>query len=449
MAAENASVTAEAQAAGPSRAGSTSLSWIKKSLTASLDQGLISGSNFFLSVALARALSAEQYGAYAVAMATFLLVTSVHNSFVLEPVGVFGVRYQGAERKGYYQTLLWFHLAICLLFAVLLAVAAAVVAVTAWGAVLSHALFGAAAATPCILLLWLWRRIAYLEFQPHLALKGAIAYVLVLALFYAGLMWRHALSPFTVLLAQAGGSLIASMFLLRAMPPSFARSIRWDAIQQNWRYGRWILAASVGYWLSNGAYYLIVGLVLSIGNVAALKAIQNIVLPINQFIVAMGMLLLPWASRQVSENGATGLLYARRRITAVFTIPALAYMAFLIVAGTPALRLLYGGRYMDVAPLLVLAGVPVLLTCVSEGCVIGLRVIEAPSVLFHAYTLSGLFAVICGFIMTRHWGLAGALWASCASSLIFLVAVTVGMRVRQRCFSQHGQPSPVANSVCP
>src|SRR5207244_12202458 len=65
-----------------------------------LDQGLISGSNFLLGILLARWTGAEQYGAYALAFAIFILVSIVYQALVLEPMTVFGPSvYRSEERR--------------------------------------------------------------------------------------------------------------------------------------------------------------------------------------------------------------------------------------------------------------------------------------------------------------------------------------------------------------
>ena len=63
-------------------------SWIFRGGLAVADQGLISGSNFLLSVLLARWLSAEQYGAYALGYSLFLLAAGFHQALLIEPMSV-------------------------------------------------------------------------------------------------------------------------------------------------------------------------------------------------------------------------------------------------------------------------------------------------------------------------------------------------------------------------
>ena len=84
------------------------ISWFSKSTLSVMDQGLVSGSNFLLNVMLARWLSPEQYGAYALGFSIFLLMTAVYQSLVLEPMAVLGPilfpdrlkRYLGALLRG-------------------------------------------------------------------------------------------------------------------------------------------------------------------------------------------------------------------------------------------------------------------------------------------------------------------------------------------------------------
>src|SRR5437899_1179777 len=64
--------------------------WAGKGALSVADEVLISGSNFMVSVMLGRWLSSAQYGAYALSFSIFLLLTSIHQALLLEPMSVFG-----------------------------------------------------------------------------------------------------------------------------------------------------------------------------------------------------------------------------------------------------------------------------------------------------------------------------------------------------------------------
>src|SRR5579863_8501001 len=88
------------------------VSWGSKGGLAVLDQALISGSNFVVSILLARWLMPDQYGAYAVAFGIYIMLSLVYQSLVLEPMGVFGGSTYRHNIRGYLRSLVWIHVAL-------------------------------------------------------------------------------------------------------------------------------------------------------------------------------------------------------------------------------------------------------------------------------------------------------------------------------------------------
>ena len=134
--------------------------WVSKGGFAILDQGLISGSNFIVSILLARWLVPEQYGAYAVAFGIFVLLSLVYQSLVLEPMAVFGGSAYRDGLRGYLRSLLWIHITISVAIVVVFG-ASALGAELLHSGVLAGALAGVSIASPCILVFWLARRTFY------------------------------------------------------------------------------------------------------------------------------------------------------------------------------------------------------------------------------------------------------------------------------------------------
>jgi len=65
--------------------------WAKQGIWAIIDQALFSGANFIVNILLARWLSQEQYGAFAVALSIFYLLAGFHTAVLTEPMMVFGL----------------------------------------------------------------------------------------------------------------------------------------------------------------------------------------------------------------------------------------------------------------------------------------------------------------------------------------------------------------------
>src|SRR5690349_22036042 len=85
------------------------LRWLGKGFLALADQGLLSGSNFVVAILLARWLTRDEYGAYAMGFSIFILLYGFHNAFLLEPMSVFGPESYAGCLTAYVKRLLGFH----------------------------------------------------------------------------------------------------------------------------------------------------------------------------------------------------------------------------------------------------------------------------------------------------------------------------------------------------
>src|SRR5215831_14437571 len=115
---------------------------VSKGGLAMVDQGLISGSNFVVSIVLARWMSRDEYGSYALGFAIFLLAAQLHQSLLLEPMAVFGGSVYRNHVRYYVRALLHMHLLFALGIVLVLGVSAEVARVVAPGSGLSGVLAG-------------------------------------------------------------------------------------------------------------------------------------------------------------------------------------------------------------------------------------------------------------------------------------------------------------------
>ena len=147
---------------------------VRKSVTAIIDQGILSGSNFAISVVLARWMPVPDYAAYAVALSVFYLLSGIHNALLLEPMTVFGGAGYRIHLGSYEETLLCLHAGLSLLLSLVLIISAGFLPAEVHATRL--ALWGLSLFTPTVLLHWLARRAAYLEMRPHLAAAASFVY---------------------------------------------------------------------------------------------------------------------------------------------------------------------------------------------------------------------------------------------------------------------------------
>jgi O-antigen/teichoic acid export membrane protein len=403
--------------------------WVTKGGLAVVEQGVVSGSNFVMGILLARWMMPDQYGAYALAFAVFLLLSLLYQALLLEPMAVFGGSAYRNCLQGYLRSLLWIHVAITVVVVIVLAMSAGVVSALGRSVGLPGALVGMTIAAPCVLLSWLARRSFYLKLMPAFAAIGALLYA---ALVLGGLFWAHKrgeVSPFAAFVLMGLGALMSSALLFwrlksefrdsNAIPPSLR--VAW---RRHWEYGRWALAAACVAWLPAYIYYPLLSTFYGMARAGEFRALMNLVMPLMQGFGALAILFLPYASRIHGDEGRAGVAPVTRRITLIFVGGAVVYWGLIAPLRGPVFHFLYGGKYMGIAHLIPLVALGSLLWSATLGPVIVLRAIESPASVFVAHTAASIIALTVGIPITWFFGLWGAVIGLIASSAVsFLMAL--------------------------
>jgi len=162
-------------ASGSRSTTSRSAHWAAQGAVAIVDQALFAGTNFVVSVFLARHLPPTGYGAFALAQAVFVLASSGYAALLSEPMTVFGAgRY--ADRFGsYLAVLIGGNLAVAVVVSVA-ATLAGVLCRTFTAPELGQAFLGLAVAGPLLLPAFLGRAANYSRLRPVGSLAGGVLY---------------------------------------------------------------------------------------------------------------------------------------------------------------------------------------------------------------------------------------------------------------------------------
>ncbi len=400
--------------------------WLAKGMFAVLDQGLISGSNFLLGILLARWLGADQYGAYALAFAMFILVSLVYQSLVLEPMTVFGPSVYHGEPRKYLGILVRLQTALgCVVFVV--GAIAAAYFYARGSAQLAPALVGATIAGPCVLLLLFARRACYVELSPSRSLSGAVLYMPLLL----GSIWilrmLKLLSPFTAFAATGVSALLVSAHLLWRLKPAMALEANGPQLHEvsrrHWDYGRWALAGAVFLWIPWNICYPETG---------SLRALLNLALPITQTYSAFTLLFLPYTARLGQREGWPAMKSQALRIAGVYAGGSALYWLLVCMFSGPLVRFLYAGHYTEIISVLPWVALSSIIGGIVMGPTIVIRAMQSPASVCWIYLFSSAVAVGVGTPAIWAWGMRGAIVALVLSSLTTIVSGYLILRARVR-----------------
>ena len=428
----------------PAAKSSRKLVWLRKGTLALLDQGLLSGSNFLIGILLARWLTRDDYGGYAVGFSIFIFLSGFHNAFFLEPMSVFGPESYAGCLAAYLKKLVKFNFAFTLLLAILVVAGALALPFFTANKGLTSAMWGVCVAVPFVLFYWLCRRAAYLRFAPGLAVASSGTYCVALLLMTVAFKGR--MSPFMGFAIQSLAALPAAILLLVSQRSEMNQEPTVSGpqlLRQHWRYGRWVVGSTIVIWISNGAYYVIVGALLPLQDVATLRALRNLTEPCYRAMAAIILLVLPWASARFAEEGHHGLRRRIRQLNWLFGSAALLYFGGICLFGTRLMQLLYAGRYNEPTLLLILATAPLVLIAASLGSEVAVQVMQFPSEVFLAYGTSAALTLVLGVAFTRVWGLVGGLVSIVVSSSSVWLVLTYRCQKRLQSITRAPRCEPV------
>lgn len=321
--------------------------WGGKVILSIADQGVTSGASFVLSILLARWLSPAEYGGYAVAFSVFLFLFGFYSALILEPMSVLGPARHNEHLSKYLGDLVWIHTGLAVGLALVLAATALVLGMM--DSTLEAPFLGLALAMPFVLLFWLLRRACYLKTRPNLALKGSLLYAVFLLLGLLIVQMADRVSSLNAYILTGMASIGASLVLWRSLDVGAKEASRVMASSgirivwaEQWAYGRWIVAASFAHGLSNTLYLPLIGGFVGLAQAGAFRAMQSLVLPLQEALIALGLLLLPWISGQRAVQGEDYLKRTASRVILMNVSLASSYALFLVALGQRVVKVLYG-----------------------------------------------------------------------------------------------------------
>lgn len=406
--------------------------WGTKGGLAILEYGLIAGSNFVLGFLLARWMTPEQYGAYGLGFSIFLLLSFLYQALLLEPMSVYGGSTYRENLRGYMRTSLKMHHAISAVIFVVFAIAAAVTYAIGKSPALAGALAGLTIAAPCIFLFWFGRRGFYLKISPGPAAVGAVLYFVLVVGGVFVINRLHVLSSFSAFLLMGLAAMACGIALLialrRVLDPSTEVPDLRHTWTKHWSYGKWALGSSIVGWIPTYLYFSVVSIFAGIAHAGELRALMNLAGPVLQTYAALSMLFLPYASRVQSKEGTAGTYALTWRMTALFTVGAVAYWAVVIPFRAPILKLLYAGNYGSVGDYLPFFALETIIWSASVGASIVLRAMEAPRYIFYANCAASVITLVVGIPATKFFGLWGVVWSIILANSAALIMVIVLLR---------------------
>jgi O-antigen/teichoic acid export membrane protein len=393
------------------------------------DQALSVGGMFLVNVSLARTRSKEEYGVFALSYSVFTFLVALHNAAILETYTVYGSgRYQ--NHFSAYAKLLWHR-------NILLGLTLTVILPLLWyglawtsPVMASRTILGLGLTCGTLLTASFVRRTFYIRRRPDLAAKFSIIFFVACSALLWLSMRAGILDGFYAFVITALAWIVAGLFMLRELP--------WKAASENfselepaywsehWKYSRWVLVTALVFQLTTQGYFWVTAGLLSIKEVGNLRAVYNLVLPLDQLFGAMSLVVLPMMCSRYASRRIAGLLPIWKTYCSGWFLVSCSFAGVIWLIGQPVMHLLYAGRFDSVSSLVrILALLPVVMG-VGHTLNGALKAAEKPNFVFFAYLFSGTVTFLAGIPLVIHFGLRGAIYGMLLSGLAYTVALIAG-----------------------
>lgn len=393
-----------------------------------LDQFFFSGANFLISLLLARMLTVYEYGAYAFVISLFLLQFSLHNALIQEPVSVLGFKFLDSNRKQYAKILFGIHIIVCGLPSL------AMIAywLIAEPSSLTQSIAAYAFVNPLIFGFILMRRTSYTMLMPGTALSGSIAYFIAsLGGLYFMSRSKLITPPAVFILMGIAGTLAMTVISIRTgfsdIKKEGASPLKLrEVFKEHWDYGKWILANSTLGWCSYYLYMPILAIVIGLDAAGAFKAMENFILPLEQMITGLALILIPWVAEYTSSRPEQ-LKPITIRITLIMILLACVYVTVISVSGTWLASIVYHkDYYVSLVWLLPVLGISSICRAAGDaGIGTAVRCLKKPKYFFYSSLFAALISWTIGISMTISAGVPGAVYARSITAVANLLVLFI------------------------
>ncbi|MBI5597207.1 MAG: hypothetical protein HY928_14030 [Elusimicrobia bacterium] len=394
-----------------------------------LDEGLLAGANFALSVLLAARLGPVAFGHFATAQAAGLLLRNTYEAAVLTPlfsVGAGRLRARLAQDTAEaFRRLAWRGVQAGLAAGALALVLRRTVSQDAASAALGFGM-----AIPGWVALALSRRANYVLQNTRSAATATGCYATSLA---AVLLALHAASRFSMLpvLAGAGAAAwVAAYVGLRCggfLPAADGYTTEADLESEALRaeFGLWSPAAAVMVWAGTQLQYVLLSGLSDASSTGSLRGFTLLAEPMHRVNMALTALASPETIRLVHQEGPAGL---PRRLWEVLR-PLLALNAVYALAAAAALpavgRILFPGNPPPSPAVLAAVVIPLLFSPQAVVFASGSAAVGRPRSEFWARTVTAAMSVCIGPLLISRYGMDGA--AASMALLSVLSAASSGI----------------------
>jgi O-antigen/teichoic acid export membrane protein len=370
---------------------------------------LVSGSNFFSGVLLARFLGVEQFGVFSLAWMLVLFFNSIQNALVISPMMSIGVK-ELVDSSDYFGAVFIHQLIISFLsFCLILTFA---ILSNGWYPEwqLANLCWPLATCSFCFQLQDFVRRYFFtVERATSALLNDFVSYFSQIA-FLTFFAFLNRINTTNSLLIIASTSFFAAILGLITFGHLQLRlSVIIDVAIRHWHYSRWLITSTLMQWTSWN-FFIIVGSTQYGPVIAgALRATQNIIGVTHIIFQGLANVVPIQAAKILHKGGIAPFKQYIIKISIWGGTTTAVFCTIVSIWAEYLLRLFYGAEYICYVYILRWWSVSYLLIFFGVPLTSALRALENTRPLFLSYCVVTLFSLLSAKYIVTNFGIHGTM----------------------------------------
>jgi O-antigen/teichoic acid export membrane protein len=384
--------------------------FLSDGLLSLVDQGIVSGTNFAITVIIGRESGETQLGLYSLGFTIVVLNLGAQESLITLPYTVYRPLKEKAELAGLRAAVAIHQVGFSLLISLLLLVSSGILWLFSQDPGFARVLLVLAATATLLSARDFIRRIAFADFQIRKAIKLDI---LVCSLQLIGILALAKAAMLTAVSAHALLGLACGIVIVTLLSINRSR-FAVDFLQagrlvgKHWRFGRWVLAGQlVG--ISNGyLMHWLLAIMLGAAEAGIFAACMSLVYFTNPIVIGVGNYLTPSFS---SVAAGRGIEFLRRPVFSATALLALSLSLIffpILFFGDQLLVLLFGDNYAGYGRVTSIVAFGILFRAIGVPPENGLRAMNRPEASSASQMITLAVSLVSALIFIPKFGLVGA-----------------------------------------
>ena len=380
-----------------------------RGLPAIADQALASGTNFVISVIIARACTKEDLGYYALGYTILIFGINLQDCLISSPYTIYSPHLKGIDLKKYTGSSLILQISLSLILSVALLIGGVVIVYTQGSTQLSQVISSIAFSISFILFREYCRRICFARLWMDAALfmdlcLSAIQITIFLLFAYYGFL--SVKLAFIIIGGSCALLLIYWLFRYRSI---YAFSV-WEAIsdmRRNWSMGKWLIVSNLANIFSLELYPWFLAISHGIEATGIFAAAMGVVALCNPFIMGMANYLAPRTSHAMAHGGIVECIKIVKKGTFILSIIIGTFFIITIPFGDQIVTLIYGHKYSGHGLIVGILALSLFVSVLTISFNYAFMAIGKSDLLFKSYLPSIVVTLSFGLALTKFLGPVG------------------------------------------